>query len=125
MNTADIISGIRSLAANPRSAISGLFVAGTPIYVARAPGRLDVIGGIADYSGSLVLEMPIAEAAFVAVQAANSEDGVVIVSLPQQPSELPRRVSIPANDWAEMEAPTMKSLASGCEKIRPKPGRRM
>lgn len=27
------------------------------IYVARAPGRLDVIGGIADYSGSLVLQV--------------------------------------------------------------------
>ncbi|KAL7616901.1 hypothetical protein Lser_V15G04532 [Lactuca serriola] len=25
------------------------------IYVARAPGRLDVVGGIVDYSGSLVL----------------------------------------------------------------------
>ena len=27
------------------------------IYVARAPGRLDVMGGIADYSGSLVLQV--------------------------------------------------------------------
>ena len=38
------------------------------IYITRAPGRLDVMGGIADYSGSLVLEMPIAEAALAAVQ---------------------------------------------------------
>ncbi|HEY7236215.1 MAG TPA: hypothetical protein VH539_18795 [Gemmatimonadaceae bacterium] len=30
-----------------------------PTYVARAPGRLDVMGGIADYSGSLVLELPL------------------------------------------------------------------
>ncbi len=37
-------------------------------FVTRAPGRLDVMGGIADYSGSLVLQMPIAEAAFAAVQ---------------------------------------------------------
>ena len=36
--------------------------------IARAPGRLDVMGGIADYSGSLVLELPIAEATFVALQ---------------------------------------------------------
>ena len=35
---------------------------------ARAPGRLDVMGGIADYSGSLVLELPIAEATLVALQ---------------------------------------------------------
>jgi L-arabinokinase len=27
------------------------------VYVARAPGRLDVMGGIADYSGSLVLQV--------------------------------------------------------------------
>ena len=27
------------------------------IFVARAPGRLDVMGGIADYSGSLVLQV--------------------------------------------------------------------
>ncbi|KAL8137180.1 hypothetical protein V2J09_003181 [Rumex salicifolius] len=38
------------------------------IFVARAPGRLDVMGGIADYSGSLVLQMPIREACHVAVQ---------------------------------------------------------
>lgn len=31
------------------------------IFRASAPGRLDVMGGIADYSGSLVLQMPIAE----------------------------------------------------------------
>jgi len=39
-----------------------------PLYVARAPGRLDLMGGIADYSGSLVLELPLAAATFVAVQ---------------------------------------------------------
>jgi L-arabinokinase len=39
-----------------------------PLIVARAPGRLDVMGGFADYSGSLALELPTREAAFVAVQ---------------------------------------------------------
>ncbi|KAJ1627341.1 hypothetical protein T492DRAFT_876814, partial [Pavlovales sp. CCMP2436] len=29
--------------------------------VTRAPGRLDVMGGIADYSGSLVLQLPLRE----------------------------------------------------------------
>ena len=38
------------------------------VTVARAPGRLDVMGGIADYSGSLVLQLPLNEATFVAVQ---------------------------------------------------------
>jgi galactokinase len=45
-----------------------LFEPGTPIAAARAPGRLDVMGGIADYSGSLVLERPIAEGTCAAVQ---------------------------------------------------------
>ena len=44
------------------------FDATGPIVGARAPGRLDVMGGIADYSGSIVMEMPISEAAFVAWQ---------------------------------------------------------
>lgn len=51
-----------------RKAAAGLFNWEEDIYVARAPGRLDVIGGIADYSGSLVLQMPIREACHVAVQ---------------------------------------------------------
>lgn len=45
------------------------FEPGKPLYVARAPGRLDLMGGIADYSGALVLEMPLALATLVAVQA--------------------------------------------------------
>ena len=36
--------------------------------MARAPGRLDVMGGIADYSGSLVLQMPLSQACHVAAQ---------------------------------------------------------
>ncbi|CAD6338439.1 unnamed protein product [Miscanthus lutarioriparius] len=51
-----------------RTAASVLFDWETEIYVARAPGRLDVMGGIADYSGSLVLQMPLREACHVAVQ---------------------------------------------------------
>jgi galactokinase len=38
------------------------------VMIARAPGRLDVMGGIADYSGSLVLEMPLACATFAIAQ---------------------------------------------------------
>lgn len=30
---------------------------GEPFTVARAPGRMDVMGGIADYSGALVLQV--------------------------------------------------------------------
>lgn len=47
---------------------AAFFDATGPIAGARAPGRLDVMGGVADYSGSIVMELPIAEAASVAWQ---------------------------------------------------------
>ena len=48
--------------------------------ITRAPGRLDLMGGIADYSGSLVLELPIAEATLVALQK-DQAPRVSVVSL--------------------------------------------
>lgn len=57
-----------------------LFNSKADLIVSRAPGRLDVMGGIADYSGSHVLEFPIAEATFAAVQL-NDERQLNIVSL--------------------------------------------
>jgi galactokinase len=59
--------------AQPGLAGSPLFAGDAPTLLARAPGRLDVMGGFADYSGSLTLELPIAEAAFVAVQPAKHD----------------------------------------------------
>ncbi|MGB2607253.1 MAG: galactokinase family protein [Candidatus Sulfotelmatobacter sp.] len=57
-----------------------LFDRENDIFVGRAPGRLDVMGGIADYSGSLVLQLPIQQAALAAVQL-NHLQSVQIVSL--------------------------------------------
>ena len=65
----------------------------TPIVVARAPGRLDLMGGIADYSGSLVLELPLAVATFVAAQQA-SDRCLTVRSLAIGP-DADRDVSVP------------------------------
>jgi L-arabinokinase len=62
---------------DPPAKLQDLFNFESEIYIARAPGRLDVMGGIADYSGSLVLEMPIAEATLAAAQ--KSEDGRIVI----------------------------------------------
>jgi L-arabinokinase len=48
--------------------VNNFFDPVVPVMVTRAPGRLDVMGGIADYSGSLVLQRPIAEATLAALQ---------------------------------------------------------
>src|SRR5678815_1883556 len=42
--------------------------------VSRAPGRLDVMGGIADYTGSLVCEMPLDRAAAGALSQRDDHD---------------------------------------------------
>jgi L-arabinokinase len=55
---------------------SSFFAESVPIVLSRAPGRLDVLGGVADYSGSLVLELPLEAAALAAAQA--SDDGTVV-----------------------------------------------
>jgi galactokinase len=55
-------------AVDASGAVAGFLDAHRPIALARAPGRLDVMGGIADYSGALVLEMPLACATVAAAQ---------------------------------------------------------
>jgi len=57
------------LLARVREELAADFKPNLPIRVSRAPGRLDVMGGIADYTGSLVCEMPLDCAAAVALQA--------------------------------------------------------
>jgi galactokinase len=47
---------------------AGFFDPGSPITQAHAPGRLDVLGGVADYSGSVVLEMPLVRTTLCAAQ---------------------------------------------------------
>jgi len=73
---------------------AGPFFAGDePVAVARAPGRLDVLGGIADYSGSLVLALPLAATALVAAQL-RADGSVVAVSGD-------RRIRLAADDLLE------------------------
>ncbi len=81
-----------------------LFEQGAPLVVARAPGRLDVMGGIADYSGSLVLQWPIREATLVAVQAV-ARRGLKLMSLAAENGRGARTL--------ELDAATTKQLLEG------------
>jgi L-arabinokinase len=51
---------------------SGFFSGTAPLYIARAPGRLDLMGGISDYSGGLCLEWPLQVATHCALQLNDS-----------------------------------------------------
>jgi L-arabinokinase len=71
---------LHNLNAHPFAPARELFQSTADLIVSRAPGRLDVMGGIADYSGSHVLEFPIAEATFAALQL-NDERRLNLVTL--------------------------------------------
>jgi L-arabinokinase len=71
------------------------FERGAPLWVSRAPGRLDVMGGIADYSGSLVLQRPIAEATWTAVRPID-EAALEMVSLGRPACSIPLQTLAPA-----------------------------
>jgi L-arabinokinase len=67
-DAAGFLATLDTLAERPERELRELLLPGADVFVARAPGRLDVMGGIADYSGSLVLQLPLREATFAAVQ---------------------------------------------------------
>ena len=77
-NLPDVAAFIQTI--NTAQNAQDLFDCEHEIVVARAPGRLDLMGGIADYSGSLVLQMPIQEATLVALQRTQNRE-LHIISL--------------------------------------------
>ena len=73
---------------------SGLVFAGAaPIYVSRAPGRLDVMGGNVDYTGGLVFEATIREATWAAAQV-RSDRSIVLVNPQMAASGWTTRVEV-------------------------------
>jgi galactokinase len=78
---------------DPPDPLQNFFDNSKDVFVARAPGRLDVMGGIADYSGSLVMPMPIAEATFAAVQK-QSGDAIEIFSIAEDGKALQFKMNI-------------------------------
>ena len=89
------------------------------VIVTRAPGRLDLMGGIADYSGALVLQLPIAAAAHVALQLETESDALTIVSLAADYATAARRYEMSLAEFvrgnepvAYAEAPQQFALPS-------------
>jgi galactokinase len=71
------------------------FEGGSSVILTRSPGRLDVMGGIADYSGSLVLQYPLAEATFAAIQVID-KPVIEVISIGRKPYTMPLRSLVPA-----------------------------
>jgi len=71
-----------------------LFTSAEPIYLSRAPGRLDLMGGNVDYTGGLVFEATIREATWAAAQLRNDRS-IVLVNPQMDDSQWRPRVEMP------------------------------
>jgi L-arabinokinase len=82
-----------------RNELAASFDVRKPTRIARAPGRLDVMGGIADYTGSVVCEATLDRAAAVAVQRRDDRD-VQVIGLNLLDQHLPFTLVIPLESLA-------------------------
>lgn len=89
--------GISTLIEEFRKRFGSFFDKRSRVVVARVPGRLDVMGGIGDYSGCLVLEGLIDQATVVAVQLRRDER-VVVESAAAAREGLDGRIDRPLGD---------------------------
>lgn len=97
----------------------GFFDGDGPVFIARAPGRLDVMGGIADYSGATVCELPIAEAAIVGWQW--REDDLLRVRTLAAHDDMANEISLSTSELFEGDTPV--SYAAARERLTPSKAR--
>jgi galactokinase len=107
-DTADFVEMVKR---QQSVALQDFFDARGDVFVSRAPGRLDLMGGIADYSGSLVLELPIAAATHVALQL-QEHKCLRVVSLPADDSGQPRMFEMPLADFLDSGRPVEYTAAA-------------
>jgi L-arabinokinase len=89
-----------------------LFDSRRELIVTRAPGRLDLMGGIADYSGSLVLQWPIHNAVHAAIQRHRS-NRVRIASVSEEPNKTPRLFEINLDELFSSNYSTLRARFEG------------
>jgi len=101
---------------------AAFFDATGPIAGARAPGRLDVMGGVADYSGSIVMEMPIAEAACVAWQW-REDRALRIRTIGTEHEDLDPEVTLTLDDLIDSDN-RMRPIGEVRERLTAEPSKR-
>src|SRR3954451_12232942 len=122
------IDPVPTLLSRLRAELAADFRPDRPTRVSRAPGRLDVMGGIADYTGSLVCEATLDRAAAVALQARGDRQVQVfsfnlfdehlpftlripLEALANEPVEsLRREFAEPGRQWAAYLAGCLRAL---------------
>jgi L-arabinokinase len=92
-----------------------LFARDRPIIIARAPGRLDLMGGNDDYTGGMVFEATIREATWAAAQA-RTDRTIEIVNPQIREHGWQDRVVFELDQLSDVEA--VKSLFRGNDALR-------
>jgi galactokinase len=92
-----------------------IFRPGSPIFVARAPGRLDLMGGNVDYTGGTVFEATLREATWAAVQS-RDDQRVVLVNPQMRELGWEDSVSFPISAMTDDAA--VRRLMDGDPRIR-------
>jgi L-arabinokinase len=98
---------VPTLLARVRAELAADFTPGAPLRVSRAPGRLDVMGGIADYTGSLVCELPLDRAAAVALQP-RADRQVQVLSFNLFDEHKPFTLRVPLDGLARVAADALR-----------------
>ncbi len=110
-DTQAFIGSLDNSIARIPSAWRNFFDSPGELIVTRAPGRLDLMGGIADYSGSLVLQWPIQSAVHVAIQR-HSCKTLRISSVPSEPIKTTRLFEINFGDLLDSSYSTLHARFS-------------
>ena len=90
----------------------GFFRAGVPITVARGPARIDLMGGIADYSGSVVFEGTLGRAAVVGFQP-RPDDILRVRSVLLEQQGRPCEVKVRAEELRALSYDDARALLTG------------
>jgi galactokinase len=106
------LSPIPELIRRMKSELSSEFREDLPIRISRAPGRLDVMGGIADYTGSMVCEATLDRAAAVALQNRDDRElQIFSLNLKDEQREFTFRLSL--QSLAEKSSGELREEFSG------------
>jgi hypothetical protein len=99
---------VPTLLRRARAELAAEFDFARPMRVSRAPGRLDVMGGIADYTGSLVCEATLDRAAAVLLQERLHDREVQVVSLNLLDDHVPFTLRISLDRLAQANAESLQ-----------------
>jgi L-arabinokinase len=91
------------------------FSAQTPVYICRAPGRLDLMGGNVDYTGGLVFQSTIREATWAAAQR-RSDQRIVFLNPQMKEEGWLERVEFDLGQLSSEEA--VKRLVNASAEVR-------